>query len=111
MAKLPKLAAYAGVSLLPLYKCLKPITLYNHMQFTSGSLAIIIYQIEIKGNLILSFGVHVFEHYITKGTILTQVYLLKSLPLRMYVNFVCFSGISFSTSLDWTNVRISSHTD
>ncbi|CAL8095251.1 unnamed protein product [Prunus armeniaca] len=33
-----------------------------------------------------------------------QVYLLKSLPLRFYVNFLCFSGISLSTSLDWTNV-------
>ncbi|CAL8095254.1 unnamed protein product [Prunus armeniaca] len=32
------------------------------------------------------------------------VYLLKSLPLRFYVNFLCFSGISLSTSLDWTNV-------
>lgn len=32
------------------------------------------------------------------------VYLLKSLPLRFYVNFLSFSGISLSTSLDWTNV-------
>ncbi|CAB4295372.1 unnamed protein product [Prunus armeniaca] len=32
------------------------------------------------------------------------VYLLKSLPLRFYVNCLCFSGISLSTSLDWTNV-------
>ncbi|KAH0991325.1 hypothetical protein GBA52_002808 [Prunus armeniaca] len=32
------------------------------------------------------------------------VYLLKSLPLRFYVNFLCFSGISLSTSLDRTNV-------
>ncbi|VVA39259.1 PREDICTED: alpha/beta [Prunus dulcis] len=32
------------------------------------------------------------------------VSLLKSLPLRFYVNFLCFSGISLSTNLDWTNV-------
>ncbi|KAF5752055.1 epoxide hydrolase 3 [Tripterygium wilfordii] len=32
------------------------------------------------------------------------VYLLKSIPLRFYVNFMAFSGISFSTSIDWTNI-------
>ncbi|XP_021800456.1 uncharacterized protein LOC110744759 [Prunus avium] len=32
------------------------------------------------------------------------VYLLKSLPLRFYVNFLSFSGISLSNSLDWANV-------
>ncbi|PQP92668.1 uncharacterized protein Pyn_26979 [Prunus yedoensis var. nudiflora] len=32
------------------------------------------------------------------------VYLLKSLPLRIYVNFLSFSGISLSNSLDWANV-------
>ncbi|ONI30983.1 hypothetical protein PRUPE_1G286400 [Prunus persica] len=32
------------------------------------------------------------------------VSLLKSLPLRFYVNFLCFSGISLSTNLDWANV-------
>ncbi|KAF3950945.1 hypothetical protein CMV_023358 [Castanea mollissima] len=32
------------------------------------------------------------------------VYLLKSIPLRLYVNVLAFTGISFGTSLDWTNV-------
>ncbi|XP_030956684.1 uncharacterized protein LOC115978911 isoform X1 [Quercus lobata] len=32
------------------------------------------------------------------------VYLLKSIPLRLYVNVLTFTGISFGTSLDWTNV-------
>ncbi|KDP41297.1 hypothetical protein JCGZ_15704 [Jatropha curcas] len=32
------------------------------------------------------------------------VYLLKSVPLRLYVNFLAFSGISLSTSIDWMNV-------
>ncbi|KAJ4974722.1 hypothetical protein NE237_007896 [Protea cynaroides] len=32
------------------------------------------------------------------------VSLLKSIPLRLYANFLCFNNISFTTSLDWTNV-------
>ncbi|KAF3431579.1 hypothetical protein FNV43_RR26310 [Rhamnella rubrinervis] len=32
------------------------------------------------------------------------VYLLKSIPLRLYVNFLAFNEISFTNSLDWTNV-------
>lgn len=32
------------------------------------------------------------------------VSLLKSIPLRLYANFLSFTDISFSTSLDWTNV-------
>ncbi|KAK9277435.1 hypothetical protein L1049_006978 [Liquidambar formosana] len=32
------------------------------------------------------------------------VSLLKSIPLRLYANFLAFNGISFSTSLDWVNV-------
>ncbi|GLT27560.1 hypothetical protein SLA2020_025470 [Shorea laevis] len=32
------------------------------------------------------------------------VALLKSIPLRLYVNFLAFNGISFNTSLDWTNI-------
>ncbi|KAK0573235.1 hypothetical protein LWI29_004672 [Acer saccharum] len=32
------------------------------------------------------------------------VYLLKSIPLRFYVNVLAFNGISLSTSIDWTNV-------
>ncbi|KAL6961190.1 Alpha/beta hydrolase domain-containing protein vte7 [Sarracenia purpurea var. burkii] len=32
------------------------------------------------------------------------VSLLKSIPLRLYANFLAFFDISFSTSLDWTNV-------
>ncbi|KAF8399588.1 hypothetical protein HHK36_015456 [Tetracentron sinense] len=32
------------------------------------------------------------------------VSLLKSIPLRLYANFLAFNNISFSTSLDWTNV-------
>ncbi|KAL5759371.1 hypothetical protein ACOSP7_017895 [Xanthoceras sorbifolium] len=32
------------------------------------------------------------------------VYLLKSIPLRLYVNVLAFNNISLSTSLDWTNV-------
>ncbi|KAL2344630.1 hypothetical protein Fmac_005915 [Flemingia macrophylla] len=32
------------------------------------------------------------------------VYVLKSIPLRLYANYLSFTDISFSTSLDWTNV-------
>ncbi|KAM3760963.1 hypothetical protein ACB098_01G232000 [Castanea mollissima] len=32
------------------------------------------------------------------------VYLLKSIPLRLYANILAFNGISLATSLDWTNV-------
>ncbi|XP_030956715.1 uncharacterized protein LOC115978931 isoform X3 [Quercus lobata] len=32
------------------------------------------------------------------------VYLLKSILLRLYVNVLAFTGISFGTSLDWANV-------
>ncbi|PRQ40660.1 putative 2-hydroxy-6-oxonona-2,4-dienedioate hydrolase [Rosa chinensis] len=31
-------------------------------------------------------------------------YILKSFPLRFYVTFLCFTGISLTTSLDWTNI-------
>ena len=37
---------------------------------------------------------------------LDQVYLLKTIPLRLYVNVLAFTGISFGTSLDWTNVSV-----
>lgn len=45
--------------------------------------------------------------WMTTDIFLTQAYLLKSFPLRFYVNFLAFTGISLSTSLDWTNVRVS----
>ncbi|XP_061347317.1 alpha/beta hydrolase domain-containing protein VTE7 [Gastrolobium bilobum] len=32
------------------------------------------------------------------------VYLLKSFPLRLLANYLNFTNLSFSTSLDWTNV-------
>lgn len=32
------------------------------------------------------------------------VSLLKSIPLRLYANYLAFNSISFLTSLDWTNV-------
>ncbi|KAK7317937.1 hypothetical protein RJT34_02579 [Clitoria ternatea] len=32
------------------------------------------------------------------------VYFLKSIPLRLYANYLTFTNISFSTSLDWTNI-------
>lgn len=32
------------------------------------------------------------------------VYLLKSIPLRLYANSLAFNGISFDTKFDWTNV-------
>ncbi|EEF50756.1 uncharacterized hydrolase YugF [Ricinus communis] len=32
------------------------------------------------------------------------VYLLKSVPLRLYAHFLCFSGTSLSTGIDWINV-------
>ncbi|KAF5180174.1 alpha/beta-Hydrolases superfamily protein [Thalictrum thalictroides] len=32
------------------------------------------------------------------------VSLLKSIPLRLYANFLAFSSISFSTSYDWVNI-------
>ncbi|KAL9276740.1 hypothetical protein ACSQ67_025753 [Phaseolus vulgaris] len=31
-------------------------------------------------------------------------YVLKSIPLRLYANYLSFTNLSFSTSLDWTNV-------
>ncbi|XLR59437.1 hypothetical protein S83_010109 [Arachis hypogaea] len=31
-------------------------------------------------------------------------YVLKSVPLRLYANYLTFNDISFSTSLDWTNI-------
>ncbi|KAI8534102.1 hypothetical protein RHMOL_Rhmol10G0062400 [Rhododendron molle] len=33
-----------------------------------------------------------------------MVLLLKSMPLRLYANFLMFGGIPFTTRLDWTNV-------
>jgi len=33
-----------------------------------------------------------------------QVNLLKSFPLRLYATYLTFTSISFSKSLDWTNV-------
>ncbi|KAJ4834886.1 hypothetical protein Tsubulata_049521 [Turnera subulata] len=32
------------------------------------------------------------------------IYLLKSVPLRLYVNVVAFKGLPLSTSVDWMNV-------
>ncbi|XP_022131474.1 uncharacterized protein LOC111004671 isoform X2 [Momordica charantia] len=32
------------------------------------------------------------------------VFLLKSVPLRVYVNLLAFTDISFSTNLDWSNI-------
>ncbi|XP_050238946.2 alpha/beta hydrolase domain-containing protein VTE7 [Mercurialis annua] len=32
------------------------------------------------------------------------VYLLKSVPLRLYANFLSFSGIALSTAIDWMKV-------
>ncbi|KAF5939163.1 hypothetical protein HYC85_023422 [Camellia sinensis] len=32
------------------------------------------------------------------------VYLLKSVPLRLYATFLAFNGLPFGTCLDWTNV-------
>lgn len=41
---------------------------------------------------------------VTIDTILNQAYVLKSIPLRLYANYLSFTNLSFSTSLDWTNV-------
>ncbi|GAU47542.1 hypothetical protein TSUD_94470 [Trifolium subterraneum] len=38
-----------------------------------------------------------------KAVAYAGVYLLKSIPLRVYANYLSFTNISFSTSLDWTN--------
>uniref|UniRef100_A0A7N0TRY6 AB hydrolase-1 domain-containing protein n=1 Tax=Kalanchoe fedtschenkoi TaxID=63787 RepID=A0A7N0TRY6_KALFE len=32
------------------------------------------------------------------------VSVLKSVPLRLYANFLCFSNLSFGTAVDWTNI-------
>ncbi|KAF8408202.1 hypothetical protein HHK36_007345 [Tetracentron sinense] len=37
-------------------------------------------------------------------SVFIYVSLLKSLPLRLYASFLAFNSISFTTSLDWTNV-------
>lgn len=42
----------------------------------------------------------------TMAVLLKQVALLKSVPLRLYVNLLAFTDISFNTSLDWMNVRV-----
>ncbi|KAK6913342.1 hypothetical protein RJ641_022943 [Dillenia turbinata] len=34
------------------------------------------------------------------------VSLLKSIPLQLYANLMTFNNVSFSTNLDWTDVRI-----
>ncbi|KAK2380786.1 alpha/beta-Hydrolases superfamily protein [Trifolium repens] len=39
-----------------------------------------------------------------KAVAYAGVYLLKSIPLRVYANYLCFSNLSFSTNLDWTNI-------
>ncbi|XP_020998432.1 uncharacterized protein LOC107489571 isoform X1 [Arachis duranensis] len=39
-----------------------------------------------------------------KAVAYAGVYLLKSLPLRLYANYLTFYNVSFSTSLDCTNV-------
>ncbi|KAI3976733.1 hypothetical protein MKX01_008591 [Papaver californicum] len=32
------------------------------------------------------------------------VSLLKSVPLRLYANYLCFNGISFNSAIDWTSI-------
>ncbi|KAJ0095825.1 hypothetical protein Patl1_16673 [Pistacia atlantica] len=56
--------------------------------------------------VICAAGLGVILHIIavTMITFLSQVLLLKSIPLRLYVNFLAFNGISLDTSKDWTNV-------
>ncbi|XWS64186.1 hypothetical protein CRYUN_Cryun06bG0164800 [Craigia yunnanensis] len=39
-----------------------------------------------------------------KAAAYAGVSLLKSFPLRLYTIFLAFKGVSFSTSLDWTNI-------
>ncbi|EFH66282.1 F16A14.4 [Arabidopsis lyrata subsp. lyrata] len=39
-----------------------------------------------------------------KAAAYAGVYLLKSIPLRLYVNFICFNDISLETSWDWTKI-------
>ncbi|WVZ24482.1 hypothetical protein V8G54_003026 [Vigna mungo] len=39
-----------------------------------------------------------------KAAAYAGAYLLKSIPLRVYANLLCFTNLPFSTSLDWTNV-------
>lgn len=39
-----------------------------------------------------------------KAVAYAGVYILKSIPLRLYANYLTFNEISFNTSIDWTNV-------
>ncbi|CAH8391591.1 unnamed protein product [Eruca vesicaria subsp. sativa] len=39
-----------------------------------------------------------------KAAAYAGVYLLKSVPLRLYANFLCFNGISLETKWDWTKI-------
>uniref|UniRef100_A0A1J3DYZ7 Putative hydrolase YugF n=1 Tax=Noccaea caerulescens TaxID=107243 RepID=A0A1J3DYZ7_NOCCA len=39
-----------------------------------------------------------------KAAAYAGVYLLKSVPLRLYANFLSFNGISLETSWDWTKI-------
>ncbi|KAF7124594.1 hypothetical protein RHSIM_Rhsim12G0136000 [Rhododendron simsii] len=36
--------------------------------------------------------------------LMKQVYLLKSVPLRLYATYLAFNGLPFDTCLDWSNV-------
>ncbi|KAF3587928.1 hypothetical protein F2Q69_00026617 [Brassica cretica] len=39
-----------------------------------------------------------------KAAAYAGVYLLKSVPLRLYANFLCFNGVSLETKWDWTKI-------
>ncbi|KAG5392023.1 hypothetical protein IGI04_021986 [Brassica rapa subsp. trilocularis] len=40
-----------------------------------------------------------------KAAAYAGVYLLKSVPLRLYANFLCFNGVSLETKWDWTKLK------
>ncbi|KAG4906399.1 hypothetical protein JHK82_055044 [Glycine max] len=89
LATLPRAAAYAGVvmptlSVRPgLVKGLVPSQLTLHW----GCRALWDIRIHLEGTRLES-----------------QVYVLKSIPLRLYANYLSFTSLTFSTSLDWTNI-------
>lgn len=83
LAKLPRILAYAGVS--PFFNSFKHFLLI--LQFFTDSAFSIFY-------------------FIFVSSYISQVYLLKSIPLRLYATSLAFNGLPFDICRDWTNVSI-----
>ena len=58
------------------------------------------------GAPLLHFSLKLYIASITISTLLNQVYLLRSTPLRLYGNLLAFNGLPLNTNIDWMNVRV-----